>query len=313
MSKEKVNQRMEQIMEFSKTPKFGLSKDEKREFREKFEQKSTPKGVTLILLTHLSIIASALIVVDGINSPELLYSIILTLVGIIFISRQLRALENIVHFGSHYNITKGNKNDIIINILAAWPVLQDVRNYRKSHMIHHSRYGASADPCRIRYDRLKHLFSSRSWLDKAKGVLVYYKNFYQDFGFDLNTLVRFLIAHALCFGIITLCLGLSTAQSYYILMAVCFFFVLPLIRMVAELGEHDYDISEDVLESTYTNVSLLDRLIFHPAGDAYHVLHHVHPTIPWWNQRKAHDYLVKSDHYYSTAPKRDGIFPRIAS
>ena len=300
-------------METSKESTFGLSREDRKEFRQRFDKKSLLKGFMLILFTNLSIMATGLATAYAVNSDTSYYKAILISIGIIFISRQLRALENIVHFGSHYNIAKGIKNDIIINILAAWPVLQDVRNYRKSHMKHHRQYGSSTDPCRARYDRLKHLLFSEAWPEKILGVFTYYTSFYKEFGSDRSTLLFFLTTHSLGFWILSLYLEIGTVTSYYMILAISFFLILPFIRMVAELGEHDYDINGDILESTYNNLSILDKLIFHPAGDAYHVLHHIHPTIPWWNQKKAHKYLEKLDHSYSSALRRGGVFPKVES
>ncbi|MGG1952766.1 fatty acid desaturase [Ralstonia solanacearum] len=44
--------------------------------------------------------------------------------------------------------------------------------------------------------------------------------------------------------------------------------------------------------ATFNNCSFLDKLIFHPAGDAYHLLHHLYPAIPWWRQGRRHRYLM---------------------
>ena len=51
-------------------------------------------------------------------------------------------------------------------------------------------------------------------------------------------------------------------------------------------------------ETTFNNLSWLDLVLVHPAGDAWHALHHLFPTVSWWNQGAAHDYLMVHDSAY---------------
>ncbi len=88
--------------------------------------------------------------------------------------------------------------------------------------------------------------------------------------------------------------------------------VLPFLRLVAEWSEHDYAASNAEAQATFNNCSFLDKLIFHPAGDAYHLLHHLYPAIPWWRQGSAHRYLMAEDYNYRTLMHRADFFQRLA-
>ena len=106
-----------------------------KEFREKFVNvTSSTTGIFYILCVLLSIVAATgtagyiLTEVDG------AYLVLITYILLsFFISRQLRYLENVVHFCSHGNLSKNRRNnDLITNSLAAYPVVQEVNGYRKS-------------------------------------------------------------------------------------------------------------------------------------------------------------------------------------
>ncbi len=90
------------------------------------------------------------------------------------------------------------------------------------------------------------------------------------------------------------------------------FLALPFLRSIAELSEHDYELGTSVAETTFNNLGLLDHLLIHPAGDAWHSLHHLHPTVSWWKQRQAHNFLLKHDSAYRKVINRDNLVQNLA-
>ncbi|CAH0447776.1 hypothetical protein LMG10661_03849 [Ralstonia syzygii subsp. syzygii] len=117
----------------------------------------------------------------------------------IFFARQLRAMENIVHFGSHLNITSKRKvNDVIVNVAAAIPTFQWVQRYREFHNKHHVLFGGEADPCKNRIEdinRMRDRVESRQ-LGLVSGVAYGIYSFYREVGSDRTILVYALIYHA---------------------------------------------------------------------------------------------------------------------
>jgi fatty acid desaturase len=71
-----------------------------------------------------------------------------------------------------------------------------------------------------------------------------------------------------------------------------FFLILPGVRFIGEIEEHRYDGVQTVIEATYTNVGTLQRLIFHPHGDAYHTFHHLFAAVPFFRVHKLHNRLM---------------------
>lgn len=85
--------------------KSSLDKETLLFFNKKFSQSSLIMGTGYLFTIHISIFLSIYIYISWLNSNLLCLPILL-----FFLARQLRALENIIHFGSHYNFTKNQAN-----------------------------------------------------------------------------------------------------------------------------------------------------------------------------------------------------------
>ena len=71
-----------------------------------------------------------------------------SILAILLVGARQRAMSNIVHDASHGNLVRDRRsNDRLANVLAALPMGETVRNYRKTHMLHHQFLGiAGRDP-----------------------------------------------------------------------------------------------------------------------------------------------------------------------
>lgn len=284
----------------------SLDKEDLLKFTQKFNESSITYGLMFITLYYISIF----IVLFGYYQLILmstLYLFFLPLV-LLFLSRQLRALENIIHFGSHYNLSK-NKiiNDKIINLFCAFPIMQKVDSYRKFHLKHHSDYGSNIDPCKIRFNNFieqdkKNILMYLNFI--LKNLPTYFIEYYKELGSKLDNIVFYIIYNLIFFIFNSFIINIKFAFFSLIIINISMFIILPIIRSIAEYGEHNYKKNKNLFETTYNNLSLIDFLIFHPAGDGYHIVHHLFPAIPWWNQRSAHFYLLKYDEKYLQAVNR---------
>jgi len=297
----------------------ALTRDEKQLFRQQFCEKSVWKGITLTFVT-LSLIyvamAAGYAALQYFTNPFMGAGV--TLVSLIVATRQMRALENIVHFGSHNNFCRDKiLNDRMTNLLAAWPMLQDVMQYRIFHNAHHGDYGAHGDPCKERLERIgasgleinnnrQLLFAILVWMPS------YVREFYNEVKSSSRQVVVFFVWHASVLAGLTLLVSLQFAAYAALHWFASMFLILPFLRSIAEFSEHDYQRGDTVRETTFNNLGLLDHLLLHPAGDAWHALHHLHPTVPWWKQGSAHRFLMEKDGAYRMAQHRDGLIQDIA-
>ncbi len=296
-----------------------LTRVQKQFFRAKFSEKSLLKGLAWNWFYLFSIYAAIIMCFYVANtSNSYLWTFTVVFCSVLFCTRQMRGLENIVHFGSHNNFSKNKKlNDLLTNLFAAWPMLQETVQYRVFHATHHGEYASDNDPCRIRLENIgantQEIKTNMQllWLI-AKWMPQYNREFYREISSDYRQIKVFAIWHAAAAIIISILhsseLALFVTFSWMMIM----FFSLPFLRSIAEISEHDYELGKSVAETTFNNLGLLDHLLIHPAGDAWHSLHHLHPTVSWWKQRQAHNYLMENDSAYRNVINRDKLLQNIA-
>lgn len=293
---------------------YGMDLHQKKVFRKRFSEKSIFKGISWNIMYLLSIYVALIFAYEVVQlSSSLFLTFAVVFLVVLFCTRQMRGLENIVHFGSHYNFSKNRKlNDLLTNLFAAWPMLQDVRSYRIFHSTHHGDYAGEKDPCRIRLEKIganTHKIETNAQLLMliAKWMPQYEREFYREIKSNGNQLMVFMAWH----GVVAALLAIfySWQMAVFILFSWCMimFISLPFLRSIAELSEHDYELGESVAETTFNNLGLLDHLFIHPAGDAWHSLHHLHPMVPWWQQGAAHRFLMKHDASYRKVINRDAL------
>lgn len=235
----------------------------------------------------------------------LLSPVLLTIAG-----RSMRGLECLVHEASHCNLSRARRlNDMLADLLCAWPVLSEVAKYRQSHLVHHRSLGHETDPDRVRYERLNLQTLDRSTTPALVfGVLIrllpYIPSWWWAIGVSGTTVVRFGLWHLLLFGVpMALVLGPGHAVVFWcITWAIPLFLVLPIIRFIAEAAEHEYverNAAHVIVKATWNNIGWVHKWIFHPHHDGYHAVHHLYPFIPHHALRIAHEHLMRKDSNYS--------------
>lgn len=245
----------------------------------------------------------------------------------IVIARQQRALEILVHDVSHLTWFRDNPkvNNLLGDLLVAYPVLSSVVAYWKSHRIHHGAFGSKLDPCRQRFADmgLAHIDLSTKW-KITKAVIAwlpaYNAAYYKEIGSQsVRQWVTFWLWHIVVMIAPTAVL-LATVAGFEAIGAVSVSFVawvmfwmlpaitiLPVIRSIAESEEHDYTAGDTEFDTTYTNDGWVHRLLIHPKNDSYHVVHHMFPNIPERRHRRVHKLLMKHDARYRAALRRSDL------
>ena len=286
-----------------------MSKNDRQIFRDKFIKRSLLIALMLNLTYLISSYSAIIIYLYSISKLPLFMQVLVGITLVLFVVRQMRALENVVHFGSHNNFTKHKKtNDSIVNLLASWPMLSSVETYRNFHDLHHRFFGSDRDPCRVRFQRMGGAVNTSGRFGLVKAVIswlpTYIRDYYVDVGSSYRQILCFVIWHLSAFLFLALFFPIQIAlltEGCWLALMLC---ILPIIRSIAEYSEHDYEIGKTEYNTTYNNLSLLDHLLCHPAGDAYHILHHLYPAVPWWKQAAPHRFLMRRDAIYPIALHR---------
>lgn len=236
-------------------------------------------------------------------------------------ARQLRALELIVHDAAHRNFIRdrGRWNEVIADLFFAAPVGQSVKQYWATHLRHHRRFGTNEDPCRTRMLELSRIDPGArpvdapllTWLiAKARFYWRYSSSYYRTVARDAAwgpfVLWQFVmsavttLAAWMLFDIRPLVWGIA----WFLVWIVPLFLFLPIQRLLAERGEHDYEGGTDEFSATIMNLGFIHRAILHPWNDSFHLLHHLHPAVPQCRHRRVHRELERIDPAYSAARRR---------
>lgn len=262
------------------------------------------------LLTHIAAIGALMTVtfiisVYGLGVTSLATAIFLA----VTLAPLFRGLENLVHGASHYDVfgQKGHvaqfpskqANDFVSNVLFASPVCQDVVSFRMLHVReHHMGFGGKQDPCLSRmqvHDSTKEGLLPSVW-KTLKSIPKDTVNFYKTVGSSPRLIARATAWHGFVYCLpVALIFGFEHAIiAWVMLMLTIFSFTLPIVRTLAEAGEHDYRERKEhlsVSERTYSHDGFLNSL-FHLFGDRWHVEHHLVPGIPQYNLHRLRDRLI---------------------
>lgn len=227
---------------------------------------------------------------------------LVALVAVAGIARQLRALECLVHEGSHLNWTRGRRrwNDVLTFALAGMPTGTRIGDYRASHLLHHGRFGSDQDPDRQRYVELgldggrieprwflaRHLIRQLpryqiGWVRTLRVSPVY--------------LLLPLLWTAVAVAPTALLLGARAAAVGTVVWLAGFLVALPVVRLFGEASEHDFAGTDTVFDATISNLGRWQRLAFHPHNDGYHTVHHLWPGVPHHALPKLHRALLEQD------------------
>ncbi|MEZ4816115.1 MAG: fatty acid desaturase family protein [Bdellovibrionota bacterium] len=245
-------------------------------------------------------------------------NIFLTPIALILIGSRQRALSNLVHDASHGNLFSNRKlNNFVPNILAAYPMLDSVETYRKSHLKHHRhlgsleldpdtkshfRYGYNDtnpknDPAWKIYKKL--ILNKQSWKDSFTG------NF-----FSLSPSTKTLVILYNTFAIVLISIGISFKFTTLLisLWIISRMTTYHAIRVFAEFLDHAGLKVGTILGFT-RNLPHTGFLaaILHPHQDTYHLVHHIFPKVPHYNLHETHKDLFNSKNY-SQAHHCDAYF-----
>lgn len=220
----------------------------------------------------------------------------------ILVARAQRGLEAMTHEGSHFHFAPRRAvNDFIAN-LAALPMAMNLLKYRFEHSRdHHAGFGGPADPDRIRYEEydaesIDRTSARRFAATLAARFIRYAKGWLVSAGTKPVELLLALVVHAALFAPLAVAYGAGRVIVVWLIFWLFpYLTVLQVIRMIGESAEHIYRGGSTVFDSTISNTGWLHRLLIHPHGDGYHVLHHLAPAIPHFRLRKCDERLRELD------------------
>ena len=202
---------------------------------------------------------------------------------------QFALAEAVLHEASHYNLFRSRKLHHRLQFLYAWPFLQTMKDYQEEHLAHHRFLMTSQDQTTEDYRRYglhdnPNLFYI--WLVKPLTLFPTWNYIrYGNAALDKSNWT----ALGLYWGILLASFtALGQAHNLVLYWIIPLFWVYPILNYWSEIEEH--------YNTQYGSRSNLGRVLnFLTHNEGYHTVHHLYPTIPFYNLPKAHETLVRED------------------
>ena len=205
-------------------------------------------------------------------------------------------------------------NDVVGTWLTAPPTFNNMQAYMRAHLQHHRLAGTPEDPdlanyrdypiprSRLRRKILRDLCGRTGWRT-LRGIGRGLARLHTLPDEARASLARGLAANVLMLAVMTA----FGAPWLYLLWAVAFIFVNPLVSRIRQIAEHGAvpDLFDaDPRSNTRTvEAGWLARTTFCPHGVNYHLEHHLLASVPIYRLRRLHE-LLKAKGYYG-----DAVFP----
>jgi fatty acid desaturase len=221
--------------------------------------------------------------------------------AMILVATRLRAIGNLLHDASHRNLFANRVlNDLIGRFVLAPAAFEGWNSYRKNHMEHHRDLGTPCDPDLIEVSVksrtalgllktfLRTLFERRFWL---RSVLVCDP-------FSPSEIVPLLFFWILLLSGISWLLSFQAAAFVLGFLLFTRATVFHALRVFWEMADHAFLKPESEIEFTRTMPSNSPLTwLLHPHNDNFHLAHHLFPSIPMANLKRAHEILLRCPSY----------------
>lgn len=234
--------------------------------------------------------------------------------AIFIIGTRQHALGILAHEATHYTAARSRFwNDLLGNLFAAYPLTYSVQGYRTNHLRHHRYLETSKDPERTALD-LYH----DEWVYPMKRIKFFFLLVSdallvkQIRAFDLvryvwevpkNTVLHVLGVFLYHGTIVFVAWQTGFIWSYVLLWLFPLFSVAIMCFRIRTASEHSaigkpedrYTRQvPDTLATTRTTVGgPIGKWLFAPHNMAYHIEHHLYPSVPVFRLKKLHETLLQ--------------------
>lgn len=232
-------------------------------------------------------------------------------IALLIIGGRQLSFAILMHDCGHNSLFKSTKlNQFMGTWLAAAPVFSDMQTYSRQHAMHHKDVGTPKDPDLGNYAGypISKVSLSRKVLRDLSGLTALKFWFY-----ILKTRTQsqqsMVTNSALCRGLavnllLLLCGYLLDLTWLYLVWLLAYHTTYFLFLRIRHVGEHaavPNPRSRNMFENTRTTLSSWwERLLVCPVYVNYHIEHHLLPSVPPYNLKQMHNWLVAKEAYKHT-------------
>ncbi|WP_339721930.1 fatty acid desaturase family protein [uncultured Paraglaciecola sp.] len=238
-------------------------------------------------------------------------NVVTIILAVLIIGGRQLSFAILMHDCGHNSLFKSSKlNQFVGTWLAAAPIFSDMQTYSRQHSLHHKDVGTAKDPDLGNYagypvskmSLFRKILRDLSGLTALKFWFYILKTRAQD-NKSMVTNIAF------CRGLaVNLMLFLSCYLAHvpwlYLLWLLAYnttYFLFLRIRHVGEHAAVPNPLSRNMFENTRTTLSSWwERIIVCPVYVNYHIEHHLLPSVPPYNLKKMHNWLVAKGAYKHT-------------
>lgn len=281
-----------------------------------------PLFVTDSLRHAIAIVFNWIIILSATLFCTAFFNVFLYLLVVLVIGARMHALAILMHDATHYRFLKNRKwNDLITNMVTAYPLFTTIATYRDNHLRHHRHLNTEQDPDwvsklgkraftfpKTKTEFLITVFSYFFLIQGIKDAIWFFKRFAKPKGNSCaqteskSPRILFFIA---LFTLLTLTGWWKYFLLFWVIPYLSTFFMFQYIRSVAEhFGELSYD---HLLTSTRTvKVNFLEQFFIAPHHVGYHLEHHLYPGVPFYHLPKLHQLLMSEEDFRNKAHLTQG-------
>ena len=245
--------------------------------------------------------------------------------SLVVIGTRQRALDTLLHEAVHMTLARNRKLNHIIGSLSGWSVFHTFYDYQKSHVKEHHVYlgDKEKDPDTQNYNSQllfetgpevlfrRHLLPRLLGLRTPSVIHSIYTNLlgsFQKGGVDRRETIHFLI-----FWFLVLSLIFHSGLTWYFLLfwLVPYLTIFQAIEWLTEVAEHFplvelYD--SELMITRNRQGSRFEQLFTGIHNEDWHLVHHLHPGIPFWKLRDAHEVFLQDCTYEEANRHSGGLF-----
>lgn len=238
---------------------------------------------------------------------ELFWHPLVYVLAVVWIGARLHAIGILAHDGAHFLLYRSRWwNDRICELFCAWPVLMSLQAYRRIHVQHHAHLNTERDPdwVRNRPDRLRSRRGPVELLRILAGLSPEQRELSKFFtarepGASRGASGRRNALRVGYYGAVVGAFWLAGRPELLLL-----YWLVPLLTWflltmrLKGIAEHFAVEEADAANVSRTmHLSFPERLLVAPKNIAYHVEHHLYPSVPFHRLPALHRRLMEEPAY----------------